>query len=201
MATIRRGFAVVAGVVVLVAMMAAATLTAAQHGHDHGTPEGHGGHALATPDSDQSAMTGTGVVYMTITNEGDVDDELVGATTDRAQMVEVHEMVVEDEVGRMVPVDGPLEIPAGESVALEPGGLHVMLIGLTDDIRLGDTFDVTFTFAEAGEVTIPVTAVLDAEDAESEPVTVGDLTIEGAWSRPAPKIDGASGTPAATPGA
>ena len=154
----------------------------------------------ATPSPDlPMAMTGTGVVYLTIANEGEQSDELVGATTDRASAAEVHEMMVEDEVGHMMPVDGPVVIPAGETVTLEPGGLHLMLIGLTDDIRLGDTFEVTLTFADAGEVTVPVTAVLDAEDAESERIEVGDLAITEVWSRPAPKIDGISGTPPATP--
>ena len=187
----------------LVALAAGGALATAESGHQMGTPAAQHdmGAMMATPGNHgQMAMTGTGVVYLIVTNDGDEDDALVGASTDRAHLVEVHEMRVTDGVAVMAPHDGPLPIPAGETVALEPAGLHVMLIGLTDDIRAGDTFDLVLTFARAGEVTVPVTAVLDAEDAEGEPLEVGDLTIEGVWSRPAPMIDGAVASPAATPG-
>lgn len=200
MTTTRRLFALVAGMAALMALMFASNVTAAYD--DHGTPDAADDHMMATPsgsDGMDMSMSGTGVVYMTITNDGGVDEELVSASTDRSSAVEIHETIVENEVGRMMPLDGPLVIPVGESVSLEPGGLHVMLVGLTDDIQLGDTFEVTLTFAEAGDVTIPVTAVLDAEDAEGDPVTGGNLTIEGVWSRPAPMIDGMNGTPMATP--
>ncbi len=49
-----------------------------------------------------------------------------------------------------------IDLPAGEVVALEPGGLHVMLIGLVDDLRPGDTFDLTLSFEQAGERTVSV---------------------------------------------
>ena len=195
----RRIITVAASMIALIAIALAGSLATARHDHGHGTPHAHEGSMMATPGA-MSGMTGTGVVYLTITNEGETDDALVSVSTDRADLAEVHETRVQDEIAVMMPHDGALEIPAGESVSLEPGGLHVMLIGLTDDIRLGDTFDVTLTFEDAGEVTLPVTAVYDAEEAEGESVSVGGLMIEGAWSRPAPRIDGVGGgTPFASP--
>lgn len=197
--TIRRITAIGAGMIALVAIVLAGSLTTARHDHGHGTPHAHEGNMMATPGA-MSGMTGTGVVYLTISNDGDTDDALVSVGTDRADLAEIHETRVRDEIAVMMPHDGALEIPAGESVSLEPGGLHIMLIGLTDDIRLGDTFEVTLTFEEAGEVILPVTAEFDAEEASGEAVSAGDLTIEGAWSRPAPRIDGlGDGTPVATP--
>jgi copper(I)-binding protein len=198
MITTRRGvsIAISIGVLALMALSLAITLATAELDHGQATPDPHGDHAMATPDS--SISTGTGVIYLTITNDGDTDDTLLEATTDRAERVEPHETSVEDDIGRMTPLDGPLAIPAGESVTLEPAGMHLMLVNLTDDIRLGDRFAVTMTFEEAGEVVVPVTVALDADDVESDPVTVGDLTIQGVWSRPAPRIDGASGTPVGT---
>lgn len=197
--TVRRIIAIAASMIALVAVALAGTLATARHDHGHGTPHAHGNNMMATPGA-MSGMTGTGVVYLTITNEGETDDALVSVSTDRADLAEIHETRVQDEIAVMMPHDGVLEIPAGESVSLEPSGLHIMLVGLTDDIRLGDTFDVTLTFEEAGEVTLPVTAVFDAENAEGESVSVGDLTIEGIWSRPAPRIDGmGGGTPIASP--
>lgn len=185
---------------VLMTLTLASSVTIAQDDHDHGAPEGHGNHAVATPDP--SPSTGIGVVYLTVTNDGDNDDTLLEATTDRAERVEPHVTTIEDDIGRMMPLDGPLVIPAGEAVMLEPAGMHLMLVNLTDDIRLGDSFDLTLTFEEAGEIVVPVTVALGAQDveeadgdADAEPVTVGDLTIEGVWSRPAPKIDGLAGAP------
>lgn len=200
----RLGIACTTGLAALVALVAmSVSLVAATAHDDHGTPEVADHHMMATPDGSDGmdmSMSGTGVVYLTITNDGDAEDELVSATTERSQAIEFHETRVSNDVGVMVPLDGPIVIPAGESVTFEPGGLHVMLVGLTEDIWLGDSFEVILTFAEAGEVTIPVTAELDAEDAEGDDVSIGDLAIAGIWSRPAPKIDGMSGTPAATPG-
>lgn len=197
--TVRRIIAIAVSMIALVAVALAGTQATARHDHGHGTPHAHGNNMKAIPGA-MSGMTGTGVVYLTITNEGETDDALVSVSTDRAGLAAIHETRVQDEIAVMMPHDGALEIPAGESVLLEPSGLHIMLVGLTDDIRLGDTFDVMLTFEEAGEVTLPVTAVFDAEDAEGESVSVGDLTIEGAWSRPAPRIDGmGGGTPTASP--
>jgi copper(I)-binding protein len=202
---LRRLLTIAAAMIAILATAFATSLTAAQHDHGHGhgeaTAGAHDGHMMGTPGSEMSmGMTGTGVVYMTIANTGEDDDALVGASTDRAQAVEVHETSVKDDVGSMLPHEGPLVIPAGESVSVEPAGLHIMLVNLNEDIRLGDTFELTLEFEHAGDVTIPVTAVLDAEDAEGDTVTAGDLEISGVWSRPAPRIDGPAGTPAATPG-
>lgn len=198
----RRFLTITATLVAILATTLAGSLVAAEHDHEHAhaTPDAHDHHD--EHHADGMGGTGTGVVYMTIENTGDDDDTLLGGSTDRAQTVEVHEMRVQDDIGIMVPHDGPLVIPAGESVALEPAGLHIMLIDLNDDIRLGDTFDLTLEFEQAGEVTIPVTAALDAEDAEGESIEAGDLEISGVWSRPAPRIDGASpATPDASPAA
>lgn len=199
--TSRRALTIATALIALLATTLLGSMTAAQHGHGNATPGAHGGTMPGTPGA-HTGMTGTGVIYMTIENTGDADDALIGASTDRAGLVEIHETRIKNDVGMMVPHEGPLVIPAGESIVLEPGGLHIMLMGLTDDIRLGDTFEVTLEFERAGVVTVPVTAVLGAEDAEGETVEAGDISISGAWSRPAPRIDGtAPATPDASPGA
>lgn len=94
-------------------------------------------------------------VYMTITNEGDADDTLVAASAPMA-VTELHESMEHDHVISMEHVH-EIPIPAGETVTLEPGGLHIMLMDLTEELAPGDTFDLTLTFAEAGEVTVEVT--------------------------------------------
>lgn len=138
---------------------------------------------------------------MTITNNGE-DDRLVAASSDAAQVVEIHDMVFQNDVMSMVHLSDGLDIPAGESVELKPRGLHVMLIGLNQDLLPGDTFEITFTFERAGDVT--VTAVVGMESpAAGESWTVGDIVVEGVWSRPAPRLSSTmpEATPDATPAA
>jgi copper(I)-binding protein len=148
--------------------------------------------------------TGTGAAYMEIRNDGTDADTLLSAATDVAQVVEIHSMEIDGGVMTMRPLPEGLTIPAGETVLLEPQGYHVMLINLTRDLRPGDRFRLTLTFANAGEVAVSVVVSAGKPD-DAEAVTAGDLTIEGAWSRPAPMLDGGGtvrdhhGTPAATP--
>lgn len=198
----RQGISWMIAIGTLVAL-AMAGAVAAHEGH--GTPEAQQHSDMAaTPGHDSMiGSTGNGVVYVTIINTGEEDDALVSGETDRAERIEIHESAMVNGNARMQPLESALPIPAGETVALEPGGAHLMLVNLTEDIRLGDVFEVTLEFERAGEVTIEVPVRLDAEpaegDAESETVEAGDLVIEGAWSRPAPRLDAGVATPAATP--
>lgn len=146
-------------------------------------------------------MTGTGAAYMTIANAGGEADRLVGGSTPVANVVEIHEIVPEGDVMRMRPVAGGLEIPAGGEETLEPGGYHVMLIGLTEDLNPDMTFDLTLRFERAGEVTVPVGVRMQAEpeNEAAESVTVGALTLTNPWSRPAPAIGGGAEATTVTP--
>lgn len=165
--------------------------------------KGYGQGGASTPVA--SPMAGenlsTGAVFLTIRNDGAEADRLLGGTTDMALGVEVHEMRTENGVGTMRFLENGLEIPAGETVSLESGGTHLMLIGLTESLYPEATYELTLVFERAGEVTltVPVRRNAPEGDEAGEPVTAADLTIEGAWSRPAPKLDGMA-TPAATPG-
>ena len=107
-----------------------------------------------------SAMASAGAAYATITNTGSTADALIGASSPAAATVEVHETVAigsPDASGGgmmgMQPV-ARVEIPAGGSLQLKPGGYHVMLIGLVKDLKAGDTIDLTLTFEKAGEITV-----------------------------------------------
>lgn len=150
-----------------------------------------GGMEMASPVASPMAMTGTGAVFMTIANDGDEADRLVSVSSDVAMSVEVHEMAMNGDVMEMKPLEGGLEVPAGGTVALEPGGYHVMMVGLMESLTPGMTFEVTLTFEHAGEVTVTSTVgemgVEEAGDNVAAPVTAGDITISGVWSRPAPK--------------
>lgn len=100
-----------------------------------------------------AAGVGAGGGYVTITNEGDTPDRLVAVRGDFPR-VEVHEVVEVDDVMRMQELEEGLEIPAGATVNLEPGGYHVMFMGLSEPFEVGDEIPVTLVFEQAGEIEV-----------------------------------------------
>ena len=127
------------------------------------------------------AMASMGAAYMDITSsEG---DQLVGVSVPAsiAARAEIHEMVPADvpmddsmdesmedgemdmDMGAMVMQQiMALDLPAGKTVSLEPGGYHVMLIDLAEPLAEGDTFNVTLDFAEADDLTVEVVVRTEA---------------------------------------
>ena len=89
---------------------------------------------------------------MQIDNAGPAD-RLMSARATVSGTVELHEMKMEGDVMRMRQVDG-IALPAGKSVALKPGGYHVMFIGLTKTLKAGDSFPLRLRFEKAGEVQV-----------------------------------------------
>lgn len=110
----------------------------------------HHAWARATP-----AGAKTGAVYVRIDNHGMEADRLIGVAGAIAAKVEVHNMTMSGDTMQMGPA-GEVEIPSHGSVALEPHGLHIMLMGLTKPLNEGDTFPVTLTFEKAGSVDLQV---------------------------------------------
>ena len=106
--------------------------------------------ARATP-----AKAENGVAYLTIRSP--TSDRLVSVSSPVAKKAELHTMSMEGMVMKMRPLAG-LDIPAGQSVTLKPGGEHIMLMGLNGPLREGQSFPLTLTFEKAGarEVTVPV---------------------------------------------
>ncbi|HWV20124.1 MAG TPA: copper chaperone PCu(A)C [Devosia sp.] len=103
--------------------------------------------------------------FMTITNKGAEDDRLVSVKTDIAKEAQIHEMAMEGDVMKMRQLKDGLALPAGETVTLEPGGLHLMFMGLNGAIKEGDLVPVTLTFERAGTVTVDLVAGATAADA------------------------------------
>jgi copper(I)-binding protein len=96
-------------------------------------------------------------VYMTITNSGGTADALVGISSPAAMSVELHETSIDSSgMTGMHPIER-LEIPAGGSVTLEPGGYHLMLMGVTELIA-GSAVELSLEFEQAGTVTVQVQA-------------------------------------------
>lgn len=92
--------------------------------------------------------------YLTIENKGSVADKLLSASTTVAKKVEIHEMAVADGVMTMRPVEGGLPIDAGKIVKCAPGGLHLMIIGLSAPQVQGDKVPMVLKFEKAGEITV-----------------------------------------------
>ncbi|WP_458093476.1 copper chaperone PCu(A)C [Roseomonas sp. WA12] len=113
------------------------------------------GITIEQPWARAAIQGGTGGAFLTIRNAGTQPDRLLSASSPAARTTEVHETVREGDVMRMRPV-AALDVPAGGSVALRPGGAHVMLIGLAQALRPGTTLPLTLTFERAGTVEVQV---------------------------------------------
>jgi periplasmic copper chaperone A len=101
----------------------------------------------------RSPMQDVGAAYFTVANEGDAEDRLIDATAEIADRTEIHETVIEDGQAEMRPIEG-VAIPAGETMAFEPGGYHVMLFDLAESLTVGETISLVLTFEEAGEIEV-----------------------------------------------
>ena len=90
--------------------------------------------------------------YMTLMTHGDAD-RLIAVSTPVAERAELHSHVMDGDIARMRPVEA-IEIAPEEPAMLEPGGLHVMLMGLTVKLEEGGTLPLVLTFENAGEITV-----------------------------------------------
>lgn len=143
----------------LAAIVALCPLTSAL-AHDFKAGDLHIDHPWARATAPQQP---NGAAYFTVANEG-AADRLLEAQSPVADRVELHTHDVDSAgVMRMRQVEA-IDLPAGETTALEPGGLHVMLIGLEDHLVEGEAFPLTLVFERAGAVEVEVAV---------EPVTYG----------------------------
>ncbi len=94
--------------------------------------------------------------YMTLKNSGKDADTLKSASYADAEKVEVHEHINDNGVMKMRQVQGGLAIPAGATVTFQPGGYHLMLIGLKHSLTEGQTLPLKLSFAHAGDVEFQV---------------------------------------------
>ena len=96
----------------------------------------------------EGQMAGGG--YLKIVG-GSVPDRLLGISAGVAARVEMHQMSMDGNVMRMRQIDA-IVVPAGATVALEPGGLHLMFMGLKAPLKVGSRFPLTLRFEKGGEV-------------------------------------------------
>lgn len=105
----------------------------------------------------KSAPDGMTAAFMTLSNATGTEQVLVSASTPVSPMVQLHEMVMQDGQMVMQEKKGGIVVPAGGTAVLEPGGNHIMLMGLTEPVKAGQQVPVTLTFASG--LTLEVTAV------------------------------------------
>lgn len=91
--------------------------------------------------------------FMQIANKGEGNRALVGGSSPAAEVVELHTHTMDGGMMRMRQVE-KIDLPAGESVSLQPGGLHVMLIGLKQKLVPGEEIELTLSFEDGSQVTV-----------------------------------------------
>lgn len=95
-------------------------------------------------------------IYFVIDNPTREADTLLSAACDAAEMVELHQTSISSEGVMMMEHQDSVPVPTGAETVFQPGGLHVMLMGLTRDLKAGDVLALTLTFETAGTVQVEV---------------------------------------------
>lgn len=120
-----------------------------------------GGFARATTSgmsghSGMGAMGKVSAAYMMIMNSGSTPDKLIKVEGSADAVYELHESKIENDVAKMIPVEGGIEIPANGMAELKPGGLHIMIMELKGDLAPGDALTLTLTFESGTVITVDV---------------------------------------------
>lgn len=111
-------------------------------------------HAFAT-----SAAQKNGAVFFTLTNNLGEADRLLSVTSNVAEKTELHTQTLENDVMQMREAKDGFVIEPEQTLALEPTGNHIMLIGLKSPLVPGTTFTVTLDFEKTPDLTLPVEVI------------------------------------------
>ncbi len=99
----------------------------------------------------------TAAFYVSLKNSSGADDEIVSASADMCQELEFHRTVLTGDVSSMPAVEpDAMSIPAGETMLMEPNGLHIMCLGLPGPLLEGEELILTLTMAQAGDIEVVV---------------------------------------------
>lgn len=94
--------------------------------------------------------------YMVIENAG-AADKLLGASGDVAAMIQVHQTKESNGMMMMEEAKDGVDVPANGALELKPGGYHVMLMNVKNQLKPGDTFKLTLKFSSGAEIPVDVT--------------------------------------------
>ena len=126
------------------------------------------GHPWSPPIA---AGRSVGVAYLSITNNGESADTLTGASSPLAASVQMHQTTLSEGMARMRPL-ADLTIAPGRTVKIEPGGIHLMLMGLNAPLVAGTTVPLTLEFRNAGSITVQ----LNVEERDAPPAAENAMT-------------------------
>ena len=104
--------------------------------------------------------SGTGSVYMKIKNNGNSEDKLLSASSDKAGMVMIHRSIREGDISKMIHVHDGITILGNSSVSLKPGDYHLMLMNLDKNLSLGDKISIILNFEKNDSLEINPVAKL-----------------------------------------
>jgi copper(I)-binding protein len=91
--------------------------------------------------------------YMTLRNTGKAPDRLIGVRAEIARMTGIHRTTIDERgLARMTEVEA-LDLPARGAAVLEPGGFHIMLVGVGSLVE-GDTVEITLLLEGSGSLDI-----------------------------------------------
>jgi len=114
----------------------------------------HGGIMVEQPWARASAGPAkAGAAYMTLANMGNEADRLIDVKSELAARTEMHNHIMENGVMKMRKVDG-IEVAPGTPTALQPGGLHIMFLGLKKPFVEGEKLPLTLVFKNAGVIKV-----------------------------------------------
>lgn len=161
-----------AGVVLLAAL--ALLVVACGRGDDGATATPEGGRGAAVAETASLSIhdpfipappTDLAALYFDMVDLDGEGDRLLGVTTSAAAMTMLHFSTTDGDLSRMLPVEGGIVLPPSGATALEPGGLHVMLMALEAPLAEGDTVEVTLHFERSESVTFeaPVRALVETD--------------------------------------
>jgi copper(I)-binding protein len=138
---------VLAALAVLAAATTAFAPAAQAHDYQLGTLQILHPWTRATPGG---AQAGGG--FMKLVNTGAAPDRVVSARSPAADKVEIHEMKMDGNIMRMRELEKGLEVPAGGTVELKPGGYHIMFMGLKAPFAAKTRVPLTLVFEKAGTI-------------------------------------------------
>lgn len=119
-------------------------------GHDYQLGALKIGHPWA-----RATVAANGGAFLSVDNTGAMADRLLRASTDVAAKIELHTHIKDGDIMRMRPVEA-IDLPAGKKVMLEPGGYHIMLLGLKKKLVEGERFPLTLEFEKAGKIVVEI---------------------------------------------
>jgi len=102
-----------------------------------------------------TAQGNTAAAYFSLHNHATNNDELIGAVSAIADAVEIHESKMVNDVMTMNMVSS-IPLKAGDELTFEPGGLHVMLVGIKQELKFGDEFELVLKFKNHADIKVTV---------------------------------------------